>query len=106
MQRTINLKIPYDERIAETVRLYNTACNVALKAGFIKGTYNKNQNPRRHLSTNQTKASQTQQQLRLCRKRSSQRHAQAGKVEAVARQEAALVYPIESQYVHTFSGFG
>jgi len=41
MQRTINLKIPYDERIAETVRLYNTACNVALKAGFIKGTYNK-----------------------------------------------------------------
>lgn len=41
MQRTINLVLPLDDRIVETIRLYNVSCNLSLNAGFKRKTFNK-----------------------------------------------------------------
>ncbi len=41
MHRTIKLVLPRDERIVETIRLYNEVCNYCLRKGFELMTYNK-----------------------------------------------------------------
>jgi IS605 OrfB family transposase len=41
MKRTIKLVLPCDKRVAETVRVYNQACNFMLAEGFRLRTYNK-----------------------------------------------------------------
>ena len=41
MRRAIKLFLPYDKRVADTVKTYNKACNFVLAEGMKLRTYNK-----------------------------------------------------------------